>query len=152
MKIVGTAMKLLLVNWYDKPESKYEFTLTSQNLPKTIKETRDDILKQTIKCKTQENLENKKNNPACTTAFRITELELTLYKKLGIPVPEFCFPCRRTARFALLNPRKLWHRSCMCGKQNHGHDGKCIVQFETSYAPDRPEIVYCEKCYQQEVV
>jgi len=24
-------------------------------------------------------------------------------------------------------------------------------EFETAYAPDRPEIVYCEKCYQQEV-
>ncbi|MFZ1019649.1 MAG: hypothetical protein WAN61_01490 [Minisyncoccia bacterium] len=28
---------------------------------------------------------------------------------------------------------------------------KCAVEFETSYAPERPEIVYCEKCYQQEV-
>jgi hypothetical protein len=37
-------------------------------------------------------------------------------------------------------------------KTNHFHgDKKCEVEFETSYAPDRPEIVYCEKCYQQEV-
>jgi len=28
----------------------------------------------------------------------------------------------------------------------------CDVEFETTYAPDRPEIVYCEKCYQKEVV
>ncbi|MES2023631.1 MAG: hypothetical protein V4439_03025 [Patescibacteria group bacterium] len=28
---------------------------------------------------------------------------------------------------------------------------RCNVEFETSYAPERPEIVYCEKCYQQEV-
>ncbi len=27
----------------------------------------------------------------------------------------------------------------------------CQNEFETSYAPDRPEIVYCERCYQQEV-
>lgn len=24
-------------------------------------------------------------------------------------------------------------------------------EFETSYAPDRPEIVYCEQCYQAEM-
>jgi hypothetical protein len=40
----------------------------------------------------------------------------------------------------------------MCNKENHiNHQGKCNVEFETSYAPDRSEIVYCEKCYQQEV-
>jgi len=41
----------------------------------------------------------------------------------------------------------------MCDKDNHhNHNaGKCEIEFETSYAPERPEIVYCEKCYQQEV-
>ena len=29
--------------------------------------------------------------------------------------------------------------------------GKCTNEFETSYAPERPEIVYCESCYQKEV-
>jgi hypothetical protein len=27
----------------------------------------------------------------------------------------------------------------------------CNNTFETSYAPERPEIVYCERCYQGEV-
>ena len=27
----------------------------------------------------------------------------------------------------------------------------CKNEFETSYAPDRPEIVYCEQCYNEEV-
>lgn len=27
----------------------------------------------------------------------------------------------------------------------------CQNEFETSYSPDRPEIIYCEKCYQQEI-
>ena len=40
-------------------------------------------------------------------------------------------------------PVKLWHRKCM----NKG----CNNEFETSYAPERPEIVYCESCYNQEV-
>ena len=40
----------------------------------------------------------------------------------------------------------------MCDKKNHLHgEEKCSAQFETSYSPDRPEIVYCENCYKQEV-
>ncbi len=36
--------------------------------------------------------------------------------------------------------------------KHHLHGEKhCPNEFETSYAPDRPEIIYCEKCYQQEV-
>lgn len=36
---------------------------------------------------------------------------------------------------------------------NHFHgDNHCPNEFETSYAPERPEIVYCEDCYQNEVI
>ena len=27
----------------------------------------------------------------------------------------------------------------------------CDNEFETSYAPERPEIIYCESCYNKEV-
>ena len=119
--------------WYDRPERHYENA------------------KDVVKCKTQDE-KDKRGSSLCTTAFRVTDLELTLYKKLGIPIPEYCFPCRRAERFKLRNPRKLWRRVCMCNKDAHFHGGnKCEVEFETSYAPDRPEIIYCEKCYQAEV-
>jgi hypothetical protein len=36
-------------------------------------------------------------------------------------------------------------------KHFHG-DNPCPNEFETTYSPDRPEIVYCEKCYNAEVV
>lgn len=137
--------------WYDKPEPDYKPTITTDKLPQTIKETSDEILNQIIQCKTQDDLESVKVNPLCTTAFRITSLELQLYRKLGISLPEYCFPCRRTARFKMRNPRKLWHRQCMCENNNHNHTGKCPNEFETSYPPDRPDIVYCESCYQKEV-
>jgi len=71
---------------------------------------------------------------------------------MKIPIPRRCFYCRHEARLKRRNPFKLWHRACMCDKENHFHGaGKCEVEFETAYAPDRPEIVYCEKCYQAEV-
>jgi len=35
----------------------------------------------------------------------------------------------------------------------HDHrDQPCSNEFETSYAPERREIVYCEGCYLREVV
>ena len=70
---------------------------------------------------------------------------------MQIPIPRRCFHCRHNHRVAHRNPFKLWHRVCMCDKTNHDHGGKCTVEFETSYDPERPEIVYCEKCYQKEV-
>ena len=147
-------------SWYDRPVTQYNITLTSDMLPKTISKTADDIVDQTIQCKTQESDEEKRKNPLCTFAFRLIPLELTLYRKLGIPIPEYCFPCRRTKRFAFRNPRKLWHRQCVCDykvyrnttKHSHYPEGRCPNEFETSYAPDRKEIVYCEQCYNAEVI
>jgi len=130
-------------SWYDRPDREYKFTIKADDLPQKISETDDSILNQVIRCRTQDSESEKKNHPLCTTAFNLTALEFDLYKKLGIPVPEKCFACRRTDRFMLRNPRRLWHRKCM--------KPGCNNEFETSYAPDRPEIVYCEQCYNQEV-
>jgi hypothetical protein len=88
----------------------------------------------------------------CTSMFRVLPDEIIFYEKMGMALPDLCPNCRYFKRTQHKNPPKLWHRQCMCDKSNHAnHGGKCEVEFETSYAPDRPEIVYCEKCYQQEV-
>ncbi|MEI6281073.1 MAG: hypothetical protein WCP17_03715, partial [bacterium] len=58
-------------------------------------------------------------------------------------IPHKDFECRHQERISKRNPHKLWHRKCM-------KDG-CQNEFETSYSPERPEIVYCENCYNQEV-
>ena len=150
--------------WYDRPDRKYKPTLKAENLPSTIAEISDDILKQVIACDSQANDETKKTYLNCTTAFQIIPLELELYRKMNLPLPQKCFPCRRTDRFAMRNPRKLWHRKCTCaGIQSengiykntatHRHGSNhCPEEFETSYAPERKEIVYCEQCYLKEVV
>src|SRR3989338_7644491 len=151
-------------SWYDRPDRKYKPTLKAENLPSTIAEISDDILKQVIACDSQANDETKKTYLNCTTAFQIIPLELELYRKMNLPLPKKCFPCRRTDRFAMRNPRKLWHRKCTCaGIQSengiykntatHRHGSNhCPEEFETSYAPERKEIVYCEQCYLKEVV
>ena len=129
--------------WYDRKKSNYEITIKSDDIPKNIKDVKDDILKEAIECKNQKDDNLKEKNFQCTKAFRLTQLELTFYRKMGIPIPEYCLPCRRIERFKLRNPRKLWHRKCM-------KEG-CNNEFETSYDPKRPEIIYCESCYQKEV-
>ncbi len=88
---------------------------------------------------------------SCSRNYKIVAGELIFYKKWKIPIPRKCFACRLKDRFVLRGPSNLWHRKCMCEKEHNNHQGKCEVEFETSYAPDQPEIIYCEKCYQQEV-
>ena len=129
--------------WYDRVSRDYAITLNTLELPETSNDTKENITEEVLKCSSQNSTEDKEKYVLCTTAFKITSLELTLYKILKLPIPEKCFSCRRQDRFALRNSRKLWHRKCM-------KEG-CQNEFETSYSPDRPEIVYCEKCYQQEV-
>ncbi|MCC6323879.1 hypothetical protein IT400_03765, partial [Candidatus Nomurabacteria bacterium] len=80
----------------------------------------------------------------CKRAYRIVPIELQFYKRIGLPLPHKCHNCRFLDRYKFINPPKLWHRSCM-------KEG-CKNKFETSYSPERPEIIYCESCYQQEVM
>ena len=88
----------------------------------------------------------------CQKNYRIIADELTFYKRMKIPIPRNCPECRHMNRFNERGPNKLWHRGCMCTKQKHFHSSdRCKEEFETSYAPEKPDIVYCEKCYQQEV-
>ena len=115
-------------------------TLKPENIPDSIDDIDDSILEEILAC-----MECKRN-------YKIVPNELIFYKKMKIPLPRKCFYCRHAARIARRNPFKLWHRTCMCEKEGHFHEaGSCVVEFETSYAPERPEIVYCEKCYQAEV-
>ncbi len=89
----------------------------------------------------------------CGRNFKFIKQELRMYMELGLPIPKKCFDCRHRARFALRNPRKLWERQCMCTLKTHPHHLKaiCAVRFETGYAPERPEHIFCEECYRQEV-
>lgn len=89
---------------------------------------------------------------SCLKNFNTTADEFSFYKREKIPLPRKCPDCREKGRVALRLPRNLWHRQCTCDASNHEHEGKCANQFETSYAPERPEKVYCERCYQQEVL
>ena len=125
--------------WKDPTPQEYKITVKGEDLPDTIDEIKDDILDAIISC------------TKCKKAFRIIKPELEFLRRECISLPRYCVDCRHLFRMKQRLPSKLWHRECMCDKSNHGHTGKCLNKFETSYDPDRPEIVYCEQCYNSEV-
>ncbi|MEK7088654.1 MAG: hypothetical protein AAB913_00815 [Patescibacteria group bacterium] len=131
-------------NWQNQMTGTYgKETIKGKDMPETIEEVSEDppapdqaggragILKEILVCED------------CKKNFRITKSEFDFYKRMNIPLPHKDFECRHKERMLKRNPRKLWHRKCM-------KEG-CKNEFETSYSPDRPEIIYCETCYQQEV-
>jgi hypothetical protein len=115
----------------EKVDNVYNITLKAKDIPDNIKDVDDSILNEVIEC------------DKSGRAFKITSFELQFYKRMNIPIPHLHPDERYKERLALRNPMTLYHRSCM-------KEG-CHNEFETTYANNRPEIVYCEKCYQQEI-
>jgi hypothetical protein len=85
---------------------------------------------------------------ACHRRFNLIPHEVFYYKRMGICNPTKCFFCRRKARLTSRINYALFKRQCMCEEAGHGHEGRCPNEFETTYAPDRSEIIYCQKCYE----
>ncbi|HTE48790.1 MAG TPA: hypothetical protein VK675_02705 [Candidatus Paceibacterota bacterium] len=134
-------------NWKQSKNRNYEITKNSHELPDSISQISDSILNEVIGCE-----HDGKCEEDCITAYKVLPEDLKFYRRMKLPLPRLCSNCRRYLRMKQRNPLKLWERVCMCENTNHFHgEGKCVVEFETSYAPERPEIVYCEKCYQAEV-
>ena len=133
--------------WHDESAKTHVPTVLAADLPDTIAEVPDSFVSEVIGCPNAGNVKTQ-----CTAAFKITGEELQLYKRLKVPLPRYCPNCRHYRRIALRNPMKLWARTCMCEREGHDHAGKCPNGFETSYAPERPETIYCESCYQKEVL
>ena len=147
--------------WKNPEPRQYTITMAHDKLPDHIKDVKEDILKQVIGC-----AHAGKCDEECTGAFRIIPQELQFYKQMNISLPRLCPNCRHYQRLKQRNPLKLWHRQCMCDPSTgsgqatkyknttehfHGKN-RCPNEFETSYAPERKEIVYCEQCYNAEVV
>lgn len=128
-----TREQVLAKGWkwddYEPPMPAVAKTITVNQLPDNIKEIPDDILNWAVICE-------KTGRP-----FKIQPMELSLLRKMNVPVPRLHPDQRHRDRFSLRNPRKLWERQC----------AKCQKPIKTTYSPDRPEIVYCEGCYMKEV-
>ena len=151
--------------WRDPEDKPVAITVDSEAIPDHIKDVPDSILGEVLECVHRKSC----SKEHCAGGFKITDFELRFYRKNNIALPRLCPNCRHYQRFKKINPPKLWHRACACvGRKSqapnsksqtyrnttehfHGED-PCPNEFETSYAPNRPEIVYCEQCYNAEVV
>lgn len=137
--------------WIEVQRGEYTITLRASELPESLENTGKEILKEVIECKN------------CKNPYRILENEFLFYRKENLPLPLLCNDCRFERRISDRLKLFLYDRTCMCagandetGKYNntvpHTHgSNECEEQFKTGYAPEGPEIVYCEKCYQAEV-
>ncbi len=125
-------------NWIEDDDRNYKVTKKPEELLDSITETTDSILDEVIACEHEG-----KCQEGCMTAFKILPEDLKFYRRMNLSLPRMCPNCRRYQRVKQRNPLKLWHRGCM----NEG----CKNEFETSYSPERAEIIYCESCYNKEV-
>ncbi len=146
--------------WQNTEEKSYSVTKKWNDLPDTIEEVWDSILSEVILCQAWDTDKKAAQEHKCSKAFKITPNELAMYKRWNVPLPRKCPNTRNFEMSQLRNPVNFWHRQCMCDyeiygnsiKHQHHPEGRCPNEFETSYAPERPEIVYCENCYNAEVV
>jgi len=145
--------------WRKVETKDYKPTVNSYSIPNLISEVGDDILEEVIECAHQGRCADQ-----CTTAFKILPEELGFYRQMNVPLPQLCPNCRHFERLRKRPPFVLHKRACDCGgsssksgvymnsgKHFHG-DRPCPNEFETSYGPERKEIVYCEQCYNSEVI
>ncbi len=94
-------------------------------IPDHIADVSDDIVQQILVC------------DACGKNYRVIQQELAMYRTMNMPVARACPSCRAAERAALHNPRFLWDRTC----------AQCATPLKSTYSPERPEKIYCEKCY-----
>jgi len=150
-------------SWGEPEERQHQITKTAEELPDQVTDAPDSITDEIIACAHGGTCDEE-----CSKVFRIIPTELSFYRNIGVPLPRLCPNCRhfqrfRENRFHSSNPIGLFRRQCHCvgaqsangayhnfTRHNHGNN-LCTHEFETPFAPDRPEIVYCEECYQAEV-
>lgn len=105
------------------------YRASTAEIPDDIKDVPDSFSQEILQCE------------QCGKNYQIIKMELDFYRRMGIPLPIRCPLCREKNRTATLNPMDVYDRTC----------AKCGKEIQASYAPERPEIVYCEQCYQAEV-
>ncbi len=115
--------------WYDDQVKQEQYLGPETEVADDIRQVEESICSKILIC------------VSSGKAYKIIPQELKFYQSMGLPVPKKCPDQRHSERMHMRNTRRLWTRSCM----------KCGKAIETTYAPERPERVYCEECYVGEV-
>lgn len=117
------------LKWTDTKINQYEITKKSSELPDKISDTNDSIIQDIIL------------DESSDRAYRITPAELSLLRRLNVPLPRKHPNERHYERVAMRNPMKLWKRQT--------EDG---VDVMSSFSPDRPEKIYSKEAYERLVL
>ncbi len=117
--------------WEETVEPHYENIISGNDLPDTIAEVGDEIVKQRILC------------PETKLSYNITKEELSFYREHGIPLPQRHFDWRTLERFKpfslMVMPQK-------------GVCHFCKKEIEHYYSPElKFQKIACLECYQREV-
>jgi len=110
---------------YRPPPPAVARTIRAAELPRSVEELPDDILRCGVLCE------------ATGKPFRLIREELDFRRANRLAPPRRHPEQRHAERRALRNPRRIWERCC---------DG-CGKRIFSSYDPQRPQQVYCEECY-----
>lgn len=73
--------------------------------------------------------------------YKVIQQELKFLSENSLPLPRFTPYERHLKRLTARGVRKLFERRC----------SKCQAEVHSTYAPNRPEQIYCEKCYLKEM-
>jgi hypothetical protein len=116
----------------DIPRTSGQETVKYEDLPTDPQKFSDELTKQVLKCL------------MCGFNYKLIPQEITFYKQIGVSLPHECFNCRHARRMNQRNRRLMWEGQCI----------KCGVKFQTSYSPEQQKLykIYCESCYQSEVI
>ena len=104
-------------------------TIAGSMVPDALEDIPDDILNWAVVCE------------VTRRPFKILKQELQFYRDMQLPVPRIHPDERVRIRMMKRNPRKLFERTC----------DTCDRELQSTYAPGRPETVFCEECYLAEV-
>lgn len=116
--------------WYEEEEKKDQYMGPPMAVPDDVHHVDKDITKHIFLCE-----ETQK-------PFKITPQELSFYERMQVPLPRQSPSARHRHRLMLRHPGQLWDRTC----------AKCSAVVASSYDPERPEMAYCEQCYQSSFI
>lgn len=115
--------------WFEETAKGEHYLGEEIAVPDAIGETADDITSKILRCE------------ATGKLYKIIPQELAFHRLMNLPLPRKSPQHRHKKRQMKRNPYRLWQRPC----------ANCKKQTDTSYSPERPEIIYCEECYFSDV-
>ena len=114
----------------DIQKTERKETLKPEEIPDHIRDVRDSITDEILAC-----IDCKRN-------YKITKQELLFYRKIVLSIPRKCFYCRHQNRVLRRGSFHFFIRKC----------SNCGEDTQTNLTEQTAPIMYCRKCYQQEVI